>query len=302
MIYEISHKTLYSYSAPVAQSQHILHLSPRHTAHQSVVRDSLLIEPAPSARHERWDYFGNRVVALDIEQEHSELVIHARSIVDVKAPPLRNLMLSPAWDTVGSAIAKNGAGEPHYQGTVGVPPIPLDILQFVPFSNATWPTTDITAYAQTSFPEGRPVLDATWDLMARIWADFKFDSASTDLSTPISQVFLQRSGVCQDFSHFALACLRAMGLPARYVSGYILTRPPPGQAKLQGADASHAWISVWGGEMGWVDFDPTNKQIPKDEHVTLGFGRDYTDVSPISGILLGGGAHSVEIAVDVLPV
>jgi transglutaminase-like putative cysteine protease len=158
---------------------------------------------------------------------------------------------------------------------------------------------DIAAYAAQSFAKGRPVLDAAFDLTRRVHKDFKFDPTATDVSTPIAQVFRQRRGVCQDFAHFTLACLRSLRIPARYVSGYILTRPPPGQPKLQGTDASHAWISVWSPETGWRDFDPTNGLIVTDEHIVIAHGRDYNDVSPISGVLLGGGEHTVTVAVDV---
>ena len=157
-------------------------------------------------------------------------------------------------------------------------------------------------YARTSFTDNAPVLAATHDLMRRIFEEFTFDPSATDVSTPVESVFKERRGVCQDFAHLMISALRSLGLPARYVSGYILTHPPPGQPRLQGADASHAWVSVWAPETGWVDFDPTNNVIPHGEHVTIAYGRDYDDVSPISGVLLGGGAHTVEVAVDVAPV
>ena len=157
-------------------------------------------------------------------------------------------------------------------------------------------------YARPSFPPDRPVLEAANDLTQRMYADFIFDSTATDISTPVSHVLRNRRGVCQDFAHVAITCLRALGLPARYVSGYLLTLPPPGMEKLQGADASHAWISVWAPEVGWVDFDPTNGVIPTDSHITVAYGRDYDDVSPVSGVLLGGRDQRMTVAVDVTPV
>ena len=173
------------------------------------------------------------------------------------------------------------------------------MVQYRCESRLTVPNLEIADYARASFKPGRPSLEAAKDFVLRIYADFKFDPTATDISTPISQVFKQRRGVCQDFAHLALAGLRALRVPSRYVSGYILTHPPPGQVKLQGTDASHAWISVWAPGAGWVDFDPTNGIIVTDEHITIAYGRDYNDVSPISGVLLGGGEHTVSVGVDV---
>ena len=166
-------------------------------------------------------------------------------------------------------------------------------------SRLTTPTIEIADYAAPSFAPGRPVLDAAMDLTMRMYNDFKFDPHATDVSTPIAQVFRTKRGVCQDFAHVALACFRSLRIPARYVSGYLHTRPPIGRPKLQGADATHAWISVWSPEYSWVDLDPTNGILVGDEHVTVAYGRDYDDVSPISGVLRGGGEHSVNVGVDV---
>ena len=287
MIYDISHKTLYRYSAPVSQSHHIMHMSPRAFERQVVLRHSLLIEPAPTSRIEAADYFGNPTSRLCIEDEHSELVIHARSTIKVAARPLVDLDDSQDWQHLAPGLADARA------------PLDLQVLQFTWPSRHTMPTPEIIDYASASLQPGQPVLAAAWDLTRRMFKDFTFDSSATDISTPISTVLKQRRGVCQDFSHLALACLRAARIPARYVSGYLLTRPPAGQQKLRGADASHAWISVWAPETGWVDFDPTNGSMPQTEHISIAFGRDYDDVSPISGVLLGGGRHTVSVAVDV---
>jgi transglutaminase-like putative cysteine protease len=291
MIYDVSHKTLYAYSTPVIQSQHLVHMSPRPVGHQIVKRHNLLIEPAPTRRVDYLDYFGNPASILDIEAEHSELVIHARSTIEVTGRPAVNVKLSAPCNLIATRLA-GGTGDLN----------DIDIIQFVAFSRHTMPTLDIVDYARPSFAPDRPVLDAAWDLVCRIHADFKFDSAATDVSTPVTEVLKLRRGVCQDFSHLALSCLRAFHMPARYVSGYLLTHPAPGMPKLQGADASHAWISVWAPETGWVDFDPTNRIIPDSEHITIAHGRDYDDVNPISGILLGGGEHRVTVAVDVAPI
>jgi transglutaminase-like putative cysteine protease len=290
MIYDVSHKTVYAYSTPVVQSQHVVHMSPRVVAHQEVKGHALLIDPAPTLRTEREDYYGNRVVMFDIEQEHKELIVHARSTIRVTAPVEADLDASMPWDALAAHIADGNPGPD------------LQVAAFACASKHTHPDAEIAVYARRSCVPGRPVLRVAWDLITRIYDDFTFDGTATDISTPVAQVLKQRRGVCQDFSHLALACLHALHVPARYVSGYILTSPPPGAPRLAGADASHAWISVWSPEQGWVDFDPTNGLMPRDEHIAIAFGRDYDDVSPISGILLGGSEHSVSVGVDVLPV
>lgn len=289
MMYDVSHRTVYRYSSPVVQSQHVVHMSPRPVDRQRLKGHTLVIEPAPTIRTERKDYFGNRVVMFDIEQEHKELVVHARSTIGVTAAGPIDMAVSTPWDEVARRIVDPRAGTD------------LEVARYACPSKNTRATQDIVAYARQSFPLGRPVLLGAWDLVERIYHDFTFDPTATDVSTPVSQVLQQRRGVCQDFSHLALACLRAMRLSARYVSGYILTHPPAGQPRLAGADASHAWISVWSPEFGWVDLDPTNGLMPRDEHITIAYGRDYDDVSPIAGILLGGNEHSVFVGVDVIP-
>lgn len=287
MIYDVSHRTIYAYRKPVLQSQHLLHLAPRTGPHQGVLRHSLLIEPAPKSKVEHTDYFGNDTSILTIEDEHSELVIHARSTVEVHAPDLPMLALSTPWEKVaGKALLSNSG-------------LDIGVLQFVSASRHTRFIAEALDYARPSFALGRPILEAALDLTRRIFKEFKFDSTATDISTPVAHVLLERRGVCQDFAHLAITCFRSLGLPARYVSGYLLTYPPPGMEKLQGADASHAWISVWTPEVGWVDFDPTNGVMPAEEHVTVAYGRDYDDVSPISGVLLGGSRQSMSVAVDV---
>lgn len=287
MIFDVSHRTTYRYRKPVLQSKHLLHLSPRTLLRQSVLRHTLLIEPAPDANFPLEDYFGNQAAILTIESEHSELVIHARSRVEVNAPDLPLPALSAPWEQVMERARLADGG------------LDIDVLQFISASRHTAPLPEAMDYAVPSFAPGRPVLEAVLDLTLRIYRDFSFDSSATDISTPVSQVLTTRRGVCQDFAHLALTCLRGLRLPARYVSGYLLTRPPPGMDKLQGADASHAWISVWAPEHGWVDFDPTNGIMPSDEHITVAFGRDYDDVSPISGVLLGGSRQQMKVEVDV---
>jgi transglutaminase-like putative cysteine protease len=280
---EVKHTTRYRYSAPVSRSQHLVHLSPRGAGTPQRVHDHrLAIAPVPALRRDTTDSFGNAIVLLDIETAHTEFVLDAFSRIETLRPPAVNLTGTAPWDRA----------QPP-------PPFDLDVMQFRSASALTPASADMAAYARTSFPAGRPVLEGGMDLVLRIFKDFKFDSTATDVATPTARAFELRRGVCQDFSHVALGCLRALHIPCRYVSGYLLTRPPPGQKKLQGADASHAWISIWAPETGWVGFDPTNGLIVQDEHVTTAFGRDYADVSPISGVLIGGGAHTVSVSVDV---
>ena len=290
MMFDVSHKTHYQYTWPVVQSQHMIHMSPRKVGRQTVRHHSLIVEPAPAMRYDRIDAFGNPVVILDIEVPHKELVLLARSSIETMAPVGIDLAASLPWDRIDQSLAVPGNG------------LDLDVIQYRCASRLTTASLDIADYAAQSFTPGRPVLEAAEELNQRIYDDFTFDATATDLSTPVLQVFKQRRGVCQDFAHLAIACLRALRVPVRYVSGYILTRPPPGQARLQGADASHAWISVWSPQQGWVDFDPTNGLVVSDEHITIAHGRDYDDVSPISGVLLGGGEHTVDVGVDVAPV
>jgi len=287
MILDVSHRTTYVYRKPVLQSQHHVYLAPRQGPRQKVLRHSLLIEPAPSRRLAFEDYFGNGTAILTIEDEHSELVIHARSRVEISEPQLPLPAPSVPWERVAKQARGQDAG------------LDIGVLQFVSASRHTRLVGEAIAYARPSFSPNRPIIDAALDLTQRIYADFKFDNSATDISTPVAHVLQERRGVCQDFAHLAITCLRGLGLPARYVSGYLLTYPPPGMEKLQGADASHAWISVWAPEAGWIDFDPTNGVMPSGEHVTVAYGRDYDDVSPISGVLLGGSGQKMSVAVDV---
>ena len=287
MIYEVSHRTIYSYAHPVSISHHILHLLPRQCPHQVTGDTALEVTPAPSIRHEDLDYFGNPVTFLTIQQDHTELSLRALSFVDVRPRALPEPAATPPWDGVLAVLDEDRASET------------LDAVQYRFASPYTPIDADLLAYARASFRPGRPVLEAARDLTHRIHRDFAYDPTATTVATPVPEVFRLRRGVCQDFAHLQLACLRGLGLAARYVSGYLLTRPPDGKEKLVGADASHAWLAIWVPGQGWVDLDPTNDLIPGDEHVTLAWGRDYGDVSPVQGIMFGGGAHSVTVSVDV---
>jgi len=287
MILEVSHRTTYRYGRPVLRSQHLVYMTPRSSPRQTVHRHGLLIEPAPSADVARDDYFGNRSALLTIEEPHAELIVHARSTVEVHAPALPAPGATVPWEEVAARAATSDGA------------LDIGVLQFVSASRHTEPVLVALDYASTSFRPERPILEAALDLTRRIHADFVFDSTATDISTPVSHIFAARRGVCQDFAHLAITCFRSLGLPVRYVSGYLLTLPPPGGEKLMGADASHAWVSVWVPEVGWVDLDPTNGVVPADRHITVAWGRDFADVSPISGVLLGGGRQRIDVAVDV---
>ncbi len=288
MKYKIDHSTIYDYVAPVVQSHHILHLSPRIVTFQNISGHSLIIDPAPASRKDFIDYNGNPASIVTIEQEHSHLQFRAYSEIDLIVSKLDTSIQAPAWEDVVSNVQSSGD---------------LEVLRYSCFSRLTTPDQNILNYALKSFAPQQPVLEAVMDLTQRIFTEFAFDNTATDVSTPISKVMEIKRGVCQDFAHLQASCLRAMGIPSRYVSGYILTRPPEGMKKLAGTDASHAWVSAWcGQELGWIAFDPTNNMIPYDEHITFAYGMDFDDVSPISGVLVGGGDHSVSVAVDVIPV
>lgn len=290
MRFNISHETLYRYETPVLHSYQRLHLTPRPVDHQTIEHHSLEIEPGPTMRHDWIDAFGNPVAMLEIDSEHTTFSVRSRSTLDVAARPVPETAATSPWEDVAASLASCAATT-----------CDLDVIQFTCPSRLTPTSLETLDFAAQSFTPGRPILEGALDLTHRIFTQFKFDATATDISTPILQVLRMRRGVCQDFSHLILACLRSLKLPARYVSGYLLTRPPPGHPKLRGADASHAWISVWAPQTGWVDFDPTNGIIPTDEHIAIAYGRDYDDVNPISGVILGGADHTVSVAVDVDP-
>jgi transglutaminase-like putative cysteine protease len=289
MEYRVRHRTTYHYAQPVTHSTHLAHLTPRNGDRQTILSHGLTIDPAPSAREERWDYFGNRTEWIGLEAVHDTLEIVAESRVRVEPPPLRDPAQSLAWEELRARLR-------HARGAES-----LDAIQYMFDSPLTLFTADLAAYAETSFPAGRPVLAGAIDLMGRIHRDFRYETGVTDATTPVDRVFELRAGVCQDLAHIAIACLRSLGLPARYVSGYLLTEPPPGRQRLLGADASHAWFGVFAPPYGWVDLDPTNDVVVGDGHVVLGHGRDYGDVAPLAGIILGGQDHRIEVGVDVIP-
>ncbi|BBK40652.1 hypothetical protein STVA_06720 [Allostella vacuolata] len=288
--YRVRHRTTYRYLQPVAQSQHLLHLVPRPTARQAVLESRVTVDPAPTHRTGRLDAFGNAVEWLTLEDPHTTLEILAESRVTEADLPPPEPAASWAWERVREALE------------VPADPETAAAVDFLFDSPLVRPARDLSPYAQPSFPDGRPVLAGAIDLMRRIHKDFRYDTTVTDATTPVDRVFEIRAGVCQDLAHVGIACLRALGLPARYVSGYLLTMPPPGVPRLVGADASHAWFAAWCPPLGWVDLDPTNDVLPGVGHVTLGWGRDYGDVAPINGVVVGGRDHTIEVGVDVAPI
>ena len=290
MIYQVTHRTTFTYTQPVAISHHVLRLALRTHPRQHSLRSSLTIDPIPSVRSDGKDYFGNPLTHLTIQTPHSALVVETRTTVDVNKPEPIHPDQSLPWDQVTKQLQGTTDGEI------------LNAQQFLYDSPYVTIDDDTYDFVQECFPPGRPILAAAMDLTSRIFRDFTYEGGVTDVSTPVKEVLRTRKGVCQDFAHLEIAALRSLGLPARYISGYLLTHPPEGQEKLVGADASHAWLSVWCPGMGWIDFDPTNNCIPSDEHITLAWGRDYGDVSPINGFMVGGGHHTPTVSVDVSPV
>ncbi len=291
MIYDIRHVTTYRYETPVSFARCTLRLAPRNGNGQRVFDSGVDVTPPPSARSSRTDFFGNRVETLTVETSHRELRIVALSRVEVERPPSPHVALTPHWEQVKQAAAGSQSLAPD------APAHFLYRSRLVPMIES------ITDYTRTSFSAGRPILEAAADLMVRIRKEFDYDPEATAVTTPVEEAFRRRGGVCQDFAHIMVSGLRGIGIPAAYVSGYIRTIPPPGKPRLEGADASHAWVSVWcGDEFGWHDLDPTNALHVGNDHIVLAVGRDYADVSPIDGVILGSGGQKLAVSVDVAPV
>ena len=289
MNYEIIHRTVYEYSSEVSVSQHVSHLTPRPMVGQQCLRHDLQVEPAPALVTNREDYFGNPTCFFSMAGAHRTLVVTARSEVVVQRRHWPAPEETTAWELVRCNYDQAGNS------------ITIDVQEFV-YPSALIPALPALAeYARPSFIAGRPILEAVRELTTRIFTDFTFDPKATTVATPLEQVIEKRRGVCQDFAHFQIGCLRSLGLPARYVSGYLETLPPPGKPKLVGSDASHAWVQVFVPGIGWVDTDPTNNMLASDRHIVVAWGRDFDDVSPIRGVISGGGRHSLNVAVDVIP-
>ena len=289
MRYRVEHTTTFTYAKPVELASHMVHLLPRELPHQQVIESELIADPAAGRRTDATDHFGNRVSWLFLDVAHPRFDVTLRAEIEVQFPPAPDPDDTLPWEAI--ATARDG-GPGQWQAA-----------EFVFQSPMVAADPEVAAYVAQSFPTGRKILVGIIDLLARIRCDFRFQSGVTTIATPVGKVLAQKAGVCQDFSHLMISGLRSLGIPARYVSGYIRTRPPPGQIRRRGADQSHAWVGVWlGPEDGWVDVDPTNNIVVRDEHVVLGWGRDYGDLSPVRGVILGGGRHTLAVSVDLLEV
>jgi transglutaminase-like putative cysteine protease len=288
MKFRVTHITEYGYSQPVALCRNEACLLPRETRLQKCLRSELRVDPAAVDFRERSDIFGNRINHFAVQYPHEKLLVTALSEVEVVSDPqLLTALNGMPWEVVQKQLASERN------------PQIFAALPFLYASPLIQCPEGLAAYARLSFPAGRALGDAVAELMTRIYTDFTYAPGATNVTTALAEVLKTRRGVCQDFAHLGVACLRSLGLAARYVSGYIETLPPPGQERLVGADASHAWFSVFAPTIGWVDFDPTNNQLPAEQHITVAWGRDFSDVSPLKGVALGGGQHKVKVSVDV---
>ncbi len=290
MRYRIVHSTKYGYDETIPLSHNVVRLRPRDHATQTCLLHQLVLLPAPALRTEGFDYYGNHVTWFSLQEPHTNLRISAQSEVQVNPSGPHDITKGLSWEEVLQILAIAPDAET------------MAAREFT-FESAHIPwSTELADYARPSFGAGRPYLECVFDLTQRIHRDFKFLAGSTKIDTQVGDVLHSRQGVCQDFAHLQICCLRSLGFSARYVSGYISTYPPPGHERITGADASHAWVSVLTPGPGWVDFDPTNGLMPSDGHITLAWGRDYDDVGPARGILIGGQRHWMDVSVDVAPI
>lgn len=287
MLYAITHNTTYNYNETVPLCHNIAMLAPRNTPSQTCRSFHINISPVPEIIEEYQDFFGNKVFYFVIEQEHEILSVTTNSVIEKNGNVGKEkLYSSPAWETVRDMLRESNGGF-------------IDEKQYTIPTEITEPSDIIRQYASQSFTPDRPIFEAVYELMQRIYADFTYKSGFTTVSTPLADVMTQRKGVCQDFAHLGIACVQAMGLPARYVSGYLETIPPPGKEKLAGADASHAWFSIFIPGTGWIDFDPTNNKIPDEQYITIGWGRNYFDIIPLRGVIMSSDKHELTVSVDV---
>ena len=290
MIYNVRHRTTYRYTTPVTFARCVLRLTPRETAAQQVLETTIAITPRPARSRTHVGPFGERVMTVAVETAHTELTIEARSRVEVNRPAPLLPFDGVGWEAVREAAFASAA-------------LGLEAPAHFLYPTAATPVLPpITDFGLESFLPGRPIVEAASDLMRRIKQDFIYDPEATGVRTPAITAFEARRGVCQDFTHIMIAALRGVGLPAAYVTGYLRTTPPPGRPRLEGADATHAWVWLWCGETaGWIGFDPTNDQVVAGDHIMLAVGRDSADTAPIDGVILGAGEQKLKVAVDVVP-
>jgi transglutaminase-like putative cysteine protease len=290
VIYGLRHRTTYSYGNSVSFARCVLRLTPRSSVSQTVLESSIKVSPRPSLRQERTGPFGAEMVTVMVDKPHDTLVIDARSRIDVHTPAPPEASASLPWEHVRARAFEN-----REIGSDGP-------AAYLYPTHRTPLVSRITDYTRESLAPGRPIIAAVSELMSRVYKDFRYDPGATEVSTPVWQAFDARHGVCQDFAQIMITGLRGLGVPTAYVSGYLRTIPPEGRPRLEGADATHAWISVWCGEdTGWIGFDPTNDILAADDHIVLATGRDYADVAPIDGVILATGAQTLKVEVDVVP-
>lgn len=289
MNYRVSHTTHYEYGEPVSISYHKAHLTPRTCAYQRCSASAFEVAPEPTVfGRRRVDFFGNESICFTIQEPHTDLRIHVESEVEIIPVLPSDPESTPAWESVRDRLRLERTPEA------------LDACQYVFDSHYVKTAPELAAYAAPSFPAGRPILAAAMDLMWRIYHEFSYDPSATSIATPLDEVLANRRGVCQDFAHLQIGCMRSIGLPARYVSGYILASSNETEQHLVGAQASHAWLSVYVPGSGWIDVDPTNNMLPRSEHITLAWSRDYDEVSPVRGVILGGGRQELTVNVNVV--
>ncbi|HTQ36182.1 MAG TPA: transglutaminase family protein [Steroidobacteraceae bacterium] len=287
--YRVVHETTYAYSSQVSSSRQIAHLTPRETSWQHVVSHGLSADPAATERNEGVDYFGNKFVSFLVEEPHNELIVRAESEVIVASQRIDAATTSPRWE---ESVVERGAWSPGLDLEIEQYRVPSPTIPLLPKARA---------YAAPSFPAGRPWLEALLDLTVRIKKEFVYDTEATTVDTGVFKVLDERRGVCQDYAHLMLSSLRSLGIAARYVSGYILNRPRADGTRLTGADASHAWVAAHCPGLGWVAFDPTNGKLADQEFITLGWGREFLDVTPLRGVVLGSATQQLSVAVSVTP-
>ena len=290
MKYRVRHITEYTYGAPVSLCYNMAHLLPRDTQNQRCINQKIQINPPPVYQNSNEDYFGNQTFYFSIQEAHKKLVIDVSSDFEIEASNIQQKLTSHTM-TCGSLR--------KLLNTPDTPELRM-AKEYLLDSPQIQNSDDLKAYAKSTFVDDAPLLQAAMDFTHKIFTEFTFDPNTTTIATPLEQVLEQRSGVCQDFAHLAIGCLRSVGIPARYMSGYLETLPPPGQEKLVGADASHAWFSIFIPDLGWVEFDPTNDLMPNDQHIVTAWGRDYSDVTPLQGVIFeGGGYQELAVSVDV---
>lgn len=294
MVYQLSHSTSYKYQSGVTFCHNIATIKPKNIIGQKVLEYELEISPEPTEISEKTDFFGNTITRFSIQQFHKKLKVTAKSKV------LRDSTLQPDIYTsgIGKSMTLNDALAEMKSMETDVLEVKQFVLESILIAKIS---SEIKEYATVSFQPNRPIFEACYELMQRIFKDFEFNTKVTNVATPIHEVMQNKKGVCQDFAQIGIACLRSVGLPARYVSGYIETLPPPGKEKLVGTDASHAWFSMYIPKFGWIDFDPTNNQIPKDQHIIVAHGRDYYDVPPLKGVIYSSGQNKMKVEVDIRP-